>query len=955
MTKPDRREHGRWGSSEARGLRTNSAPKVLNSRKQVPTWVSPSPPGALSSCRPLLCSSPATYSWVMVLGLQLPTGWGSASVALTQDELWAVDLVEIWDFVVDCKSSLHILDIESLSVSRTCAQVDRLLLCLQLTSLCGDNRKSPPSFPVSSVLFPASLSPACPPAQCLHLVRPGSRASSAFTCLNALTAVIRARLQASAMFVLLLLLSGLGQLQAGLNSHKTILHTTVPEKISSSDNKMEAENNVAYIVKVEGKQYLIHLKKQSFLPSGSVVSSYDKKDTLRSKSLIVQMDCNYQGYVASFPNSLVTLNTCSGLRGILQFKNISYGIEPMEAVSGFVHMIYGKNDNINIPLLGDSDIFAWSNDLQDKVRKSSKTTEFSKLSPRYIEMHVVVDKNLFDYMGSDIKVVTQKVVLIFGLVNAMLSQLKLTVIISSIEIWSNKNKISTKGRPDHVLLRLLEWESQYLVLRPHHITYLFAFRKHPSFMGTTYPGQMCYMNYAKGVALYSDGLSLESFAVIIVQLLGVQLGLIYDSDTDACHCSGDVCTMTPKALHFGGVKDFSTCSLDIFKYIVSQSDLTCLQNRSIDTPVYKTPTRICGNGMLEPGECDCGTSLNCTHKRCCDPRTCALKKGMKCGSGTCCTKDCKVKPPGVLCRESVDKECDFNEYCNGTSSDCMPNTYVRDGRFCDSGEAFCYNGRCRTFDKQCQSLLGGASTGAPFDCFEDINARNDRYGNCADSFCNFGDLLCGKLVCSWPHKRLILRTNISVIYTHLRDEICVSTHRAIEKPPRSDGRVSDTTYYSADDRDETFVEDGSPCGPEMFCVRFRCKETRFFMNSQECNSTRDCNKNGICNNFNHCHCNKGFVPPMCKEMKGQFGSVDVGHQVATGSFIQERHATAPKRQLLLIAYICLPVLIVLTAVLIMQNKLRELRYREETESERSVTEDSSSSSRLSFSERSCLQ
>ncbi|KAM9622480.1 LOW QUALITY PROTEIN: disintegrin and metalloproteinase domain-containing protein 5-like [Trichechus inunguis] len=816
----------------------------------------------------------------MVLGLQLPTGWGSASVALTQDGLWAVDL-------------------------------------------------------------------------CLHLVRPGSRASSAFTCLNALTAVIRARLQTSAMFVLLLLLSGLGQLQAGLNSHKTILHTTVPEKISSSDNKMEAENNVAYIIKIEGKQYLIHLKKQSFLPSGSVVSSYDKKDTLHSKSLIVQMDCNYQGYVAGFPNSLVTLNTCSGLRGILQFKNISYGIEPMEAVSGFVHMIYEeKNDNINIPLLGDSDIFAWSNDLQDKVRKSSKRTEFSKFSPRNIEMHVVVDKNLFDYMGSDIKVVTQKVVLIFGLVNAMLSQLKLTVIISSIEIWSNKNKISTKGHPDHVLLRLLEWESQYLVLRPHHITYLFAFRKHPSFMGTTYPGQMCYVNYAKGVALYSDGLSLESFAVIIVQLLGVQLGLTYDSDTDTCHCSGDVCTMTPKALHFGGVKDFSTCSLDIFKYIVSQSDLKCLQNRSIDTPVYKAPTRICGNGILEPGEqCDCGTSLNCTHKRCCDPRTCALKKGMKCGSGTCCTKDCKVKPSGALCRESIDKECDFNEYCNGTSSDCVPNTYVRDGQFCDSGEAFCYNGRCRTFDKQCQSLLGGASTGAPFDCFEDINARNDRYGNCADSFCNFGDLLCGKLVCSWPHKRLILRTNISVIYTHLRDEICVSTHRAIEKAPRSDGRVSDTTYYSADDRDETFVEDGSPCGPEMFCMRFHCKETRFFMNTQACNSTRHCNKNGICNNFNHCHCNQGFVPPMCKEMKGQFGSVDDGHQVATGSFIQERYATAPKRQLLLIAYICLPVLIVLTAVLIMQNKLRELRYREETESERSVTEESSSSSRLSFSER----
>ncbi|XP_049722039.1 disintegrin and metalloproteinase domain-containing protein 5-like isoform X2 [Elephas maximus indicus] len=703
---------------------------------------------------------------------------------------------------------------------------------------------------------------------------------------------------------------------------------------------------IAYIIKIEGRQYLIHLKKQSFLSLASVVSSYDKKDTLHSKSLIFQMDCNYQGYVAGFPNSLVTLNTCSGLRGILQFQNISYGIEPMEAISGFVHMIYEeKNDNINVPLLRDSDISAWSNDLQSKARKSSKRTEFSNLSPRYIEMHIVVDKNLFDYMGSDIKVVTQKVILIVGLVNAMLAQLKLTVIISSIEIWSNKNQFSTTGQPSDLLIRLVEWEGKYLVPQPHHNTYFFVFRKYPSFIGTTFPGKMCSKTYAKGVALYSDGLSLESFAVIIVQLLGLQLGLTYDSSTDACLCSGDVCIMTPKAFHVGGVKDFSTCSLDDFKYIVSQSDLKCLQNRTVDIPVYKASTRMCGNGLLEPGEqCDCGTSKNCTHKRCCDPRTCSLKKGMVCGSGNCCTKDCKIKPRGTLCRKSADKECDFNEYCNGDDSICVPDTYVHDGYFCDSGDGFCYKGRCRTFDKQCKSAIGGASTGAPFDCFEDINGRHDRYGNCGGHQCNFPDMLCEKLVCSWPHKRLILRTNLSVFYTHRRDEICVVTYRG-------DGIFS-TSVRSPEDRDVTYVEDGTPCGPEMFCIRFECKETRFFMDLHDCDSTRDCNKSGICNNFNHCHCNEGFVPPSCKAMKGQFGSVDDGHQLpGARSFIQKRYATSPKHQLLLIGYVCLPVLIILTAILIMQNKLREFFYGEETEDERSVTEESSSSSKLSLSSR----
>ncbi|XP_006860055.1 PREDICTED: disintegrin and metalloproteinase domain-containing protein 5-like [Chrysochloris asiatica] len=441
---------------------------------------------------------------------------------------------------------------------------------------------------------------------------------------------------------------------------------------------------VAYVIPVGEKQYLVHLKKQSFISSGSVVSYY-KKDVMHSKPLKTQMDCNYQGYVAGFPNSIVTLSICSGLRGLLQFENISYGIEPMEAVSGFVHMIYeGKNDNV--PLLRDSDIYSWSRDSHYEVRKTSQGTEFFKISPLYLEMHIVVDKDL------------------------MLTQLKLTVVVSSIEIWSDKNKISTTGNPDHILFRLLEWEQKLLILRPHHTTFLFSFRNYTSLIGTTYPGKLCLLDYAKGVALYSKGLSLESFAVIIVQLLGLNVGLTYDSNIGSCHCSADVCTMTPKAVHFQGIKEFSICSLDEFKYITAQSGLKCLLNHPIDVPVYKQ-ARVCGNGILDPGEqCDCGTTTTCTHKRCCDARTCIIKKDMDCGSGRCCTQNCKIKPADVVCRPSVDKECDFTEYCNGTSGSCVPDTFARNGQYCDSGDAFCYQGKCRSFDRQCQALIGGGKS-----------------------------------------------------------------------------------------------------------------------------------------------------------------------------------------------------------------------------------------------------
>ncbi|XP_037669056.1 disintegrin and metalloproteinase domain-containing protein 5-like [Choloepus didactylus] len=751
------------------------------------------------------------------------------------------------------------------------------------------------------------------------------------------------------MFLLLMLLTQLGWLHAGHNPHKTILQTTVPEKISSFDTSKDPENNIAYIITIEGKPYFVHLTRQSFLSPTSVIYSYGKEDTLLSKPLLGQINCNYEGYVAGFPHSLATLNTCSGLRGILQFKNISYGIEPMEAESGFMHMIFEEeNDNIDIPLLKENDTSAWLDNSQYQVRKSSKRTEMSMLFPRYLQMHIVVDKNLFEYMGSDIKAVTQKIIQIIGLVNTMFSQLKLTVLISSIEIWSNENKISTIGNPDNVLFRFLKWKEQYLVDRPHQIAYLLAFQKHPDFIGSTFPGKVCDRDYAAGVALYPGGLTLESYSVIIVQLLGLNLGLNYD--TDNCYCSGDVCTMTPKAMHSKGVKYFSTCSLDEFKYFASQPGLQCLHNYPLDQPVYKQQKKICGNGLLESGEqCDCGTLQNCTHKKCCDPRSCTFKGKVTCGSGECCSQDCKIKPLGDKCRDSFDEECDFVEFCDGTHSYCVPDTYARNGELCDSGDSYCFGGRCRMFNRQCQKLIGGDARGAPFTCYDEINSRADRYGNCGRRHCTYSDLLCGKLVCSWPHKRLIKRPNLSVIYTHIRNDICVSTHISIEKP--SD-RQSVTTVRSPEDRDETFVEDGTICGPEMYCKKFRCVEVRHEIDLTQCNPAVTCNLHGTCNNLGHCHCQKNFAPPDCRPLKGEFGSIDDGHPIKSAKvFLEGRYATSQKNWLQVILYVSLPVIMITTAaVLLKQNKLRDLCYREETESESSVSEESNSISKLSHSD-----
>ncbi|XP_075379698.1 disintegrin and metalloproteinase domain-containing protein 18-like [Mycteria americana] len=70
----------------------------------------------------------------------------------------------------------------------------------------------------------------------------------------------------------------------------------------------------------------------------------NEKGSLRSDSTRIKGGCYYRGYIDGFPSSAVTLSTCSGLRGLLQFENVSYGIEPLGYSPAFEHFVYRVSD-----------------------------------------------------------------------------------------------------------------------------------------------------------------------------------------------------------------------------------------------------------------------------------------------------------------------------------------------------------------------------------------------------------------------------------------------------------------------------------------------------------------------------------------------------------------------------------------------------------------------------------
>ncbi|XP_047713366.1 disintegrin and metalloproteinase domain-containing protein 18-like isoform X5 [Prionailurus viverrinus] len=648
------------------------------------------------------------------------------------------------------------------------------------------------------------------------------------------------------MFLLFALLCALGGLHALLDSEEILLHVTVPWKIKSNESE-DSEKQVIYVITIDEKPYTLHLRKHSFLSQNFLVYTYNETGFLHSESSYFKIHCHYQGYIANFPNSLATLSICSGLRGFLQFENISYGIEPLESSARFEHIIYQvKNDNQDISWLAENYSNIWQKDQSYKDNLSSQKTALPKLLPQYLEIHIIVEKDLYDYMGSEMMAVTQKIIQITGLVN-------------------------------------------------------------------TYP----------------DAVTLEGFSVIIAQLLGLKMGLTYD-DINKCSCPRATCIMNHKAVGSSGIKIFSNCSMHDYRNFVSKYEAKCLQNFSNLQPSYQNQS-VCGNGILEPNEeCDCGSKEECQFKKCCDFHTCKLKSSAKCGSGPCCTSKCEISLAGTPCRKSIDQECDFTEYCNGTSSNCVPDTYASNGQLCRLRTAYCYNGRCQTTDNQCAQIFGEdafaflGAQGAPFACYKEINSLRDKFGNCGFKNsqplpCEQRDVLCGKLACVWPHKNTYKNDVQPAVYSYIQGHVCIS--------------IATGSSVKSDERDYSYVADGTVCGAQMYCINKTCKKVHLM--EYNCNAATKCRGNGICNNLGNCHCFPGHRPPYCEFQIGSpGGSIDDGNvQKSDIIFIEEGYNAQQNNWLILSFYIVLPFIIIFTIMIMKRNEMRKSCNRQNAEYE----------------------
>ncbi|XP_013919551.1 PREDICTED: disintegrin and metalloproteinase domain-containing protein 9-like [Thamnophis sirtalis] len=98
-----------------------------------------------------------------------------------------------------------------------------------------------------------------------------------------------------------------------LFSYEIVVPKWIEEKQQTSEQHFM--DKLSFNIKIEEKEYIIHLRRNRDLVSQDfTMNTYDKDGNLKIETPNLQKHCHYQGYVEGIADSIVAVSTCFGLR-----------------------------------------------------------------------------------------------------------------------------------------------------------------------------------------------------------------------------------------------------------------------------------------------------------------------------------------------------------------------------------------------------------------------------------------------------------------------------------------------------------------------------------------------------------------------------------------------------------------------------------------------------------------
>ncbi|XP_034287517.1 disintegrin and metalloproteinase domain-containing protein 23 isoform X2 [Pantherophis guttatus] len=572
--------------------------------------------------------------------------------------------------------------------------------------------------------------------------------------------------------------------------------------------------------------------------------------------------CYYHGSIRGIPKSKAAISTCNGLHGMFEDNTYVYLIEPLELThstssAGRPHVIrrtFGSNAFSQLEDLDTDSTSDWSflSELQWLRRRRRAAVRGIFEEMKYLELMIVNDYKMFKKHRSSHSNTNNFAKSVVNLVDAIYKeQLNTRVVLVAVETWSDRDRIHVHSDPRQMLHDFSRYRQNFIKQHADAVHLLSNVTFHYKRSSLSYFGGIC--SVARGVGVNEYGLS-WAIAQELSQSLAQNLGIQWEPASrkpKGCDCteSWGGCIMEETGVYHP--RKFSKCSIAEYRDFLLRGGGFCLFNR----PTKLFDATECGNGYVEPGEdCDCGIQMDC-HAECC--KKCSLSNGAHCSDGPCCNETCLFFPRGFECRYAVN-ECDITEICTGDSGQCPPNLHKQDGFACDSNQGRCYSGECKTRDNQCKYIWGNKASGSHKHCYEKLNTEGTQKGNCGkdgDKWipCHKHDVFCGLLLCA----------NLDGVprIGHLQGEIIPTSffHQGVVV------NCSCAHVLLDDETDLGYVEDGTPCGPNMMCMDRRCLSIQS-LNISSCPMDANgkvCSGHGVCSNEATCICTTTWAGTDC--------------------------------------------------------------------------------------------